>query len=86
MQLNVPSVQLQLVPEIAVAVKLDGNVSVTITATPVVAPVPVFVAVSVNVAPVCPCEKDPVCELVTVISGAPPPVTVTTVAGDVEVM
>jgi hypothetical protein len=53
----------------AVAVKPAGRVSVIVT-VPLVASAPVFLAVSVYAAPICPCVKFPVCDLVRVRMGA----------------
>lgn len=51
-----PRAHVQPVPEIAVAVRPDGNVSTTVTAPDVGAAPPLLTA-SVYVAPVCPCRK-----------------------------
>ena len=81
-QVKVAKVQLQFVPEIAVAVSPVGRVSVIVT-VPVVEAVPLFLTVIVYVAPVCPWLKLPVCVLVTVRSGA---VGTTTVVGSLAVL
>src|ERR1700730_17881274 len=62
-------VHVQPLPAIAVAVNPVGTVSATVT-VPLVTAVPEFFTVMVYVAPVCPCVKFPVCDLVIVKSGA----------------
>ena len=63
----------------AVAVKPVGNVSVTVT-VPLVEAVPELVTVIVYCAPVWPCVKFPLCDLVIVRSGC------TTAVGSVSVL
>ena len=60
--------QLHPVPNIAVAVRLEGRESARLT-VPTVAPGPLFVTVIEYCAPLCPCEKLPLCDFVTVRSG-----------------
>ena len=67
-QTNVPIEQLHPVPVMAVAVRLEGRASARLT-VPTVAPVPLLVTVIENCAPLCPCEKLPLCDLLTVRSG-----------------
>jgi len=67
-QTNVPVEQLHPVPVIAVAARLEGRESARLT-VPTVGPVPLLVTVIENCAPLCPCEKLPLCVLLTVRSG-----------------
>lgn len=60
--------QVHPVPVIAVGVMLEGRESAKLT-VPAVAPVPLLVTVIKYCAPLCPCEKFPLCDFVTVKSG-----------------
>lgn len=60
--------QVHPVPVIAVGVMLEGRESAKLT-VPTVAPVPLLVTVIEYCAPLCPCEKLPLCDFVTVKSG-----------------
>ena len=64
-------VQVQPVPVMAVMVRPDGVVSVTVTvAAAALLPGPTLLTVIVYTAPTCPCTKLPMCDLLSVRSGA----------------
>src|SRR5208283_4031658 len=67
-QVNVPTEQVQPVPDMVVAVRPEGRASVRLT-VPIVGPVPLFVTVMEYCAADCPWAKFPPCDFETVRSG-----------------